>query len=69
MSHGAIVATTAYTDGSVTASDKRAARAGWGVALDLPFNSSDPDQAAAYPGWFGIIDGAQTIGAAELAAI
>ena len=63
---GTTVATTAYTDGSVTASDKFTARAGWGAALDLPI---DAGQAEACPGWFGIIDGARAIGAAELAAI
>ncbi|CAK0880655.1 unnamed protein product, partial [Prorocentrum cordatum] len=62
-----VAAAVAYTDGSVTSGDKRIARAGWGIALELPEDAgTDIDD---YPGWFGILDGPQTVAAAELAAI
>ncbi|CAK0909165.1 unnamed protein product, partial [Prorocentrum cordatum] len=62
-----VAAAVAYADGSVTSGDKRIARAGWGIALELPEDTGiDIDD---YPGWFSIVDGPQTVAAAELAAI
>ncbi|CAK0881457.1 unnamed protein product, partial [Prorocentrum cordatum] len=62
-----VAAAAAYTDSSVTSGGKRIARAGWGISLELPEDTgTNIDD---YPGWFGILDGPQTVAAAELAAI
>eukprot|EP00959_Pyramimonas_sp_CCMP1952_P069424 1448743-Pyramimonas_sp.AAC.1 len=43
-----VAAAVAYTDGSATSGDKRIARAGWGIALELPEDAGiDIDD---YPG-------------------
>ena len=66
-------ARAAYLDGSGTSSDPRVVRVGWGVYLQQgasplawPQGSSDPDPA---PGWYGDVDGKQSVPAAELAAL
>ena len=66
-------ARAAFLDGSGTSSDPRVVRVGWGVYLQqgasppsVPQGSSDPDPA---PGWYGGVDGKQSVPAAELAAL
>ncbi|CAK0901753.1 unnamed protein product, partial [Prorocentrum cordatum] len=66
---GTTSATRAFTDGSITTSGKRTGRAGWGVALKLLDGAEGYSRHDTSPGWFGILDGDQTIGAAELTAI
>ena len=52
----------AYLDGSVTDTDSRVARAGWGISFG-------PSADGGAPGFFGCLDGPQTAPAAELAAL
>ena len=58
-----------YIDGSLSTSDRRVRRAGWGVAVLTTDAFDEATEAQLHEAWYGDLDGRQTAATAELAAL
>ena len=58
-----------FIDGSLSTSDRRTRRAGWGVVRLTTNDHVQADRASLQEAWYGDVDGKQTAATVELAAL